>query len=64
MIDPPSDSLEKSVLENLMMYRSNRKTMLALNGALMGVYGSVVAAGGGDTTDIDDLIKEMNVGIN
>jgi hypothetical protein len=36
--------------------------MIHINSALIGVYGSFIAAGGGDSTDIDDLIKEMSQG--
>jgi len=36
--------------------------MIAVNTALIGVYGAIIAAGGGDSTDINDLIKEIYQG--
>ncbi len=62
MVEPPEHALERSVLEGLMAYRANRKTMMVVNSALLGVYGSILAGGGGDATDIDDLIREMMTG--
>ena len=64
MIEPPSDSLERSVLEGLMAYKSSREKMISINSSLINVYGSILAGGGGDPTDIDDLIKEMGVGMS
>jgi hypothetical protein len=60
--EPPSDELERAVCENIMSYRLRRKNMIEINTALIGVYGSFIAAGGGDSTDIDDLIKEISQG--
>jgi len=63
MDSPPEHSLEKSVLEGLLSYRARRNNMMSINSSLLGVYGSLLAAGGGDATDIDDLIREMSTGL-
>lgn len=60
---PPEHALEKSVLEGLLSYRARRDKMMSINGSLLSVYGSLLAAGGGDSTDIDDLIREMTTGL-
>jgi len=39
-----------------------RNNMLSINSSLIGVYGAFIASGGGDPTDIDDLITEMTAG--
>jgi hypothetical protein len=60
--EPPTDSLERSVLENVLAHQYRRKNMMQTNSALLGVYGSLLAAGGGDSVDIDDLLREMSNG--
>ena len=56
-------ALERSVWEGLMAYRARREKMMTINSSLLGVYGSLLAGGGGDATDIDDLVREMAAGI-
>jgi len=63
MQEPPEHALERSVLEGLLAYRARRDRMMKINGSLLGVYGSLLASGGGDATDIDDLVREMSTGI-
>jgi hypothetical protein len=63
MDGPPEHALERSVWEGLLSYRARKDKMMAINGSLLGVYGSLLAAGGGDSTDIDDLIREMTTGL-
>ena len=63
MVEPPEHALERSVLEGLLGHRERRKKMMTINSALMGVYGSLLAAGGGDSVDISDLLSEMAEGI-
>ena len=63
MIDPPDDELVKSVYGSLLAYRSRKNKIIAVNSALIGAYGSILAAGGGDSTNINDLIREMSDGI-
>ena len=63
MYAPPEDALERAVWENLMAYTYERKKLMQINSALMGVYGSLLAAGGSDAVEIDDLLKEMAQGL-
>lgn len=63
MVDPPEHALERSVLEGLLAYRARRDKMMTINSSLLGVYGSLLASGGGDATDIDDLVREMSAGV-
>jgi len=63
MYEPPKHALERSVWEGLLAYKVKRDKMMQINGALLGVYGSLLANGGGDVTDINDLVREMSSGI-
>lgn len=63
MDTPPEHSLERSVLEGLMAYRARKKKTMAINSSLLSVYGSLLASGAGDSTDIDDLVNEMSKGL-
>ena len=60
---PPEHALERRAFEGLMAYRARRDKMMIINSSLLGVYGSLLAGGGGDATDIDDLVREMSTGI-
>jgi len=63
MYEPPSDSLERAVWEGLMAYVYERKKIMQINSSLLGIYGALLAAGGGDEAEINDLLREMSEGL-
>ena len=63
MTDEPNDVLCRMVYENLMSSESDRNKDMQISAALMGVYGSIISAGGEGQADINEIISGMNKGI-
>ena len=59
----PEDALCRMVYENLMGSESNRQKEMQISAALMGVYGSMISAGGEGHADINEIMSDMQKGI-
>lgn len=62
MDDEPEDALCRMVYENLMSSEVDKEKNMKIGAALMGVYGSMISAGGEGQADINDIIDDMRKG--
>ena len=59
----PDDVLCRMVYENLMASESEKQKDMQINSALMGVYGSIISAGGEGQADINEILENMQKGL-
>ena len=63
MDDEPTDVLCRMVYENLMGSESEKQKEMQIGTALMGVYGSIISAGGEGQSDINEIMTNMQKGL-
>ena len=63
MDDQPDDILCRMTYENLMGSESDKQKEMQIGAALMGVYGSMISAGGEGHSDINEIIEDMQKGL-
>ena len=62
MNDEPEDILCRMAYENMMSSESSKQKEMQIGAALLGVYGSIVSAGGEGQSNINDIISDMQKG--
>ncbi len=50
------------VYENLMANEADKQSEMQISAALMGVYGSIMSAGGEGQADINEILEKMQKG--
>ena len=63
MSDEPEDALCRLAYERLMAGEQDKNTEMQISAALMGVYGSIVSAGGEGQSNINEILEDMQKGM-